>query len=181
MATTDLKLDEPGTLARPGLLGRTVRLAFGVLCLWYVPGLWRIFGDPIDSEGHIRQLIWNGVIVGLFLISYIVNIGYTRDWKKWPAIISFALFLVIGVLGYVTQGSFETQLLGSVIWVWETYLFTHLGLAFLLSALIGNPGCEMRAFHHLYSKVSGKPTKEHYCPIGPLHAIDRWEAKINKH
>jgi len=49
--------------------------------------------------------------------------------------------------------------------------------AFLLSGLIGSPGCEMRAFHHLYSKVTGKPTKEHYCPIGPLHAIDQWEAK----
>jgi hypothetical protein len=181
MTTTDLKLDEPGTLARPGLLGKTVRLALGFLCLWYVFGLWRITGDLIDSAGHIRQLIWNGVIVGLFLISYIVNIGYTRDWKKWPAIISFLVFLVIGILGYLMQGSFETRLLSSVIWIWEIYLFTHLGLAFLLSALIGSPGCEMRAFHHLYSKVSGNPTKEHYCPIGPLHAIDRWEAKIKKH
>jgi hypothetical protein len=22
----------------------------------------------------------------------------------------------------------------------------------------------------------GNPTKEYYCPVGPLHAIDKWEA-----
>jgi hypothetical protein len=119
MAATDLKLDDPGTLARPGPLGKAVRLAFGVLSLWYVYGLWRITGDLIDNEGHIRQLIWNGVIVGLFLVSYIINIGFTKDWKKWPAIISFAVFLVIGVLGYFAQGTFENLLLASAIWAWE--------------------------------------------------------------
>jgi hypothetical protein len=69
------------------------------------------------------------------------------------------------------------MLLGRTIWVWELYLFSHLGLAFVLAALIGTPGCEMRAFHNLYTQVSGKPTKEHYCPIGPLGPIDRWESQ----
>lgn len=31
----------------------------------------------------------------------------------------------------------------------------------------------MRAFHNLYSGATGKPTKEHYCPVGPLNSIDR--------
>jgi hypothetical protein len=47
------------------------------------------------------------------------------------------------------------MLLGRTIWVWELYLFSHLGLAFVLAALIGTPGCEMRAFHNLYTQVSG--------------------------
>ena len=177
MAKTDLNLDESGTLTRPGPLGRAIRFIFAFLCVWYVFNLVRIYGNLIDSDGYVRQLIWNGVIVGLFLVSYVINIGFTRDWKKWPAIISAAAFVVIGGMGYVSQESFETHSLAIAIWIWEIYLFTHLGLAFLLSGLIGSPGCEMRAFHHLYSKVTGKPTKEHYCPIGPLHAIDQWEAK----
>jgi hypothetical protein len=39
MATTDLRLDEPGTLPRPGPVGRIVRLTFGALCIWYVTEL----------------------------------------------------------------------------------------------------------------------------------------------
>jgi len=92
MATTDLKLDEPGSLPRPGPIGRLVRLALGAL------------------------------------------------------------------------------------WLWEFYVFADLGSAFVLAAIIGTPGCEMRALHDLYSRLTGNPTKEHYCPIGPLHPIDQWEA-----
>jgi hypothetical protein len=49
-------------------------------------------------------------------------------------------------------------------------------MAFIIATLIGTPGCEMRAFHDLYSRLTGIPTKEHYCPVGPLHPIDQWEA-----
>ena len=41
----------------------------------------------------------------------------------------------------------------------------------------GTPGCEMRAFHDLFSRLTGIQTKEHYCPVGPLHPIDQWEIK----
>ncbi len=177
MATTDLKLDEPRTLGRPGPIGRGVRLAFGFLCLWYLFHLLQISGNLLDSEGHIRQLIWNGIIIGLFLISYVINIGFSRDWKKWPAFVSGAVFTVIGGFGVLLQGNFETPTLAAAIWLWELYLFSHLGLSFILAALIGSPGCEMRAFHHLYALISGNPTKEHVCPVGPLHSIDQWESK----
>jgi len=165
MATTDLKLDEPGSLPRPGPVGRIVRLAFGAMCAWYVQGLIDVASQLMDSTGHIRSFIWNGTAVGLFLISYVINIGYSRSWKKWPAIISAAFF---GVL--------ETDLLACAMWVWTFYLFTHLGVAFLISGVIATPGCEMRALHDLYSRITGIPTKEHYCPVGPLHPIDQWEA-----
>ena len=78
------------------------------------------------------------------------------------------------------QGSFETNLLAYMIWGWELYLFSHLGLAFIISGVIGSAGCELRTFHDLYSRLTGIPTKEHYCPIGPLHPIDQWEARRNQ-
>ena len=56
-----------------------------------------------------------------------------------------------------------TALLARVIWVWELYVFVHLGTAFLIAGVIGTPGCEMRAFHDLYSRLTGVPTKEHCC------------------
>jgi hypothetical protein len=129
-----------------------------------------------NSDGHIKETLWNGIIIGLFLVSYVVNIGFSKGWKKWPAIISVSVFLLIAGIGYLTQGEFETSLLAWTIWGWELYVFSHLGLAFILAGVIGTAGCEMRAFHDLYSRFTGILTKEHICPIGPLHSIDQWEA-----
>ena len=67
------------------------------------------------------------------------------------------------------------MLLAWSIWSWELYIFAHLGTAFLIASLIGTPGCEMRAFHDLFSRVTGIATKEHACPVGPLRPIDDWE------
>ena len=177
MATTDLKLDDPGSLPNPGPIGRAVRLALGLLCLGYVLSLIQVSGNLFNNDGHIRPVVWNGIIIGLFLVSYVVNIGFSRAWKKWPAFISAGIFLFTAGVGYLMQGSFETNLLARVIWGWELYVLSHLGLAFIVSGVIGSAGCEMRAFHHLFTRLTGIPVKEHYCPVGPLHSIDQWEAR----
>lgn len=177
MATTDLKLDEPGTLPRPGPVGRLVRLGLGILCLRHVYGLFQVSGSLINADGHIRPVVWNGVVIGLFLVSYVVNIGFSRDWKKWPMAVSAVALAGIGAVAYATAGTVETQLMARSIWLWELYIFSHLGWAFLIAAVIATPGCELRAFHDLYSRLSGVRAKEHYCPVGPLHPMDQWEAR----
>jgi len=177
MATTDLKLDAPGSLPRPGPVGRLVRLGFGLLCLWHVYGLIQVWGNILTTDGSIRPFVWNGIIIGLFLVSYVVNIGYSRAWRKWPAIVSALAFIALAGFGYLTSGTVETELLAQAIWLWEFYVFSHLGLAFLIASVIATPGCEMRALHDLYSRVTGEPAMEHYCPVGPLHSIDQWEAE----
>lgn len=180
MTTTDLKLQEPGSLAKPGPIGRAVRLLFGLACLLYVSGLIQVADDLIDVSAHIRPLVWNGIFAGLLLVCYVINIGFSRPWKKWPAIVSGGVFLALAGAGFLSEGWVETAFLARTIWVWDLYIFSHLGVAFVISGAIGTPGCEMRAFHDLYSRVSGTPTKEHYCPVGPLHPIDRWEADRNR-
>lgn len=179
MATTDLKLDEPGSLPHPGPVGRFVRLGLGVPCLWYVYGLIQVSGNLITADESIRPLVWNGIVPGLFLVSYVVNIGFSRAWKKWPAIVSAAALAIIAGLGYAMSGTIETYLLARSLWIWEVYIFSHLGLAFIIAGGIGTPGCEMRAFHDLYSRLTGVPTKEHHCPVGFLGPIDQWEAHQN--
>ena len=178
MATTDLKLDKPGTLPRPGPIGRLVRLVFAALCLYYVYGLVTVSGSLLTSDGSVRPLLWNGIVPGLFLVSYVVNIGFSRAWKKWPAVVSALALGTIAIVGYLTTETVETAALARSIWGWELYVFGHLGTAFLIAAIIGTPGCEMRAIHDLYSRITGTPTKEHYCPVGPLHPIDQWEARL---
>jgi hypothetical protein len=177
MATTDLKLDEPGSLPRPGPIGRLVRFGLGVLCLSHVYWLLQVSDSLLDEDGQLRSILWNGVLIGLLLVSYVINIGFSRAWKKWPATVSASIFMLIAAYGFLTAGSFETQLLAHTLWLWELYVFMHLGIAFVVAAAIGTPGCEMRAFHDLYSRLTGNPTKEHFCPIGPLHPIDQWETR----
>lgn len=176
MPTTDLQLDEPGSLPRPGPIGRLLRFVLGLACLYYVAGLIQVSGNLMGSDSHIKAIVWNGIVGGLILISYVINIGYSRAWKKWPAAVSVGIFIVIAGYGYVTAGAIETGVLARSVWVWELYLFSHLGSAFVLAGAIATPGCEMRAFHDLYSRITGVATKEHICPIGPLHPIDQWES-----
>ncbi|PCI52873.1 MAG: hypothetical protein COB36_14295 [Alphaproteobacteria bacterium] len=145
------------------------------MCLYYVFGLWAIRHDLLTQADTIPPLIWNGILPGLFLVSYVINIGLSRAWKKWPVFISIGLMLTAGLFGYFQLGSFETITLARTIWVWETYVFAHLGLSFALAAMLATPGCEMRAAYHLFSKLTGMPTKEHHCPVGPLNNLDKWE------
>ena len=180
MATTDLKLDEQGTLTRPGPVGRLVRFAFGLLCLYYVYILWTVRDVLVLTDGSIRPLLWSGIVFGLILVSYVVNIGFSQSWKKWPAIVSVVLLLGAAGVNYFVSGNIEGQITAVILHLWLLYIFCHLGHAFILSTIIGTPGCEMRAFHHLYTVITGNPTKEHYCPVGPLHPIDQWEAARRK-
>ena len=85
--------------------------------------------------------------------------------------------LVAGAaIGYLNDGT----ILGQPLWwaslVLMTYVFAHLGVSFLLSALLATPGCEMRAIPHLIAIVRGKSADEHYCP-GFIDTVDRWERK----
>lgn len=180
MATTDLKLDEPGTLPRPGPIGRLARLVLGALSIWFIIELLGIRTDLLDNDGDVRAFVWNGFLPSIFLISYVINIGFSRAWKKWPAIVSALVLVAIAGISYFAGGQLESAALAWALWVWELYIFGHLGVSFLISGLLATPGCEMRAFHDLYARITGKPTKEHYCPIGPLHPIDQWEAKLRK-
>ena len=175
MATTDLNLEEPGSIAKPGPIGRLARLGFGVASLYYVFGLLTVLEHPLSDSGSIRPLILNGILPGLFLVSYVVNIGFSRAWKKWPAFASAGLILGAGLVGYSQTGVIETTLLARTAQFWEMYVFLHLGVSFALASVIGTPGCEMRSLPHFFSLITGKPTKEHVCPVGPLAPIDRWE------
>ena len=177
MPTTDLKLTGKGSLPRPGPVGRLVRLGFGVACLYYAYHLLGAFPDQLMNGDRVRPLLWNGILFGLIVVSYVVNIGFSRAWKKWPALVSIGVLGSAAAYSQLTAGAFESRLTATVLWVWLLYIYAHLGSAFLVSAFIGTPGCEMRAFHDLWTRTSGIPTREHYCPIGPLHPIDQWEAR----
>ena len=185
--STALRLEEPGTLARPGPAGRLVRLGFGVLCLSFPWFLWELSQTGTDFlatplSGLIDLPIGNiiglsiGAIFALRLFSYVINIGFSMDWRRLPLVAIVALFVLAGLVGWMRTGAFWSPILGGVVLVWLIYIYAHLGLSFILAAVLATPGCEMRAVPHLWALLRGRQTKEHYCPVGPLHRIDQWEA-----
>lgn len=161
---------DQGTLDGPGPIGRLVRLAVGAACLWLVYELlfhanWRALRDPV--------LLW-WALFAFALLPYVINIGFGVVWGKWPRYAAIALIGGAVGVGWIATGTVEN------VWTWNLiewfmlYVYGHLGLSFVLAAILGTPGCEMRAIPQLIGRVFGKTVREHHCP-GFIGRIDRWE------
>lgn len=164
------RFDSPGTLLRPRLIGRVVRLVLGLYLVYSVYLVFAYIGPTRFSD--VNVLIW--LAVTIWLTPYVVNIGWGRHWGMWPRLALLGLWAAAVLLNLTLEGA----LLGPVSWPvikWTSlYVMGHLGLSFVLAAVIATPGCEMRAIPHLVGLVSQRPSAEHYCP-GFLDRLDRWE------
>lgn len=167
--------DEPGTIPRPGPIGRAVRFGWGVLLavvVWNaIDHSWVFLGTEIPY-----WTTWIGVAIALLVTPYVVNIGWGRNWRSAPRLV---VILVIGV-GMVASrlilGFWWSEALGWAVLVWYVYVFGHLGISFLLAAILATPGCEMRAIPHLWTIATGRQTLEHVCP-GHIARVDEWEKR----
>lgn len=148
----------------------------GVACLQF---LWVVVTDgaaiaaapgPPSHHGW-----WFGLLVGLYVFSYVVNIGFSLDLGRWPQVLIVVAGLGLSTWGWFSKGAAWSPALGLLLVVWLTYTFAHLGVSFVLSAVLATPGCEMRALPHLFTLATGRETAEHFCP-GPLRFVDDWEA-----
>lgn len=170
-----LELVAEGSLARPGPVGRLVRLALGALCLFAVWDLLQGAGitisKPYSSLGSFALL----VIFPICVFNYVVNIGFSKSWGMKPLIVSFAFLCGSAGIAYLLAGNFDSPLFGVPLLVFFLYFYAHLGVSFVLSAIISTPGCEMRAIPELWGRATGKPREEHNCPAAFITKIDEWE------
>ena len=174
--STELRLDEPGTLRRPGVIGRIVRLLLAALCLFALQGVLRQ-GDAflVSTPTTLKQFVF-AIAVAFWLFPYVVNIGFSRGWRRRPQGAIVLVLLAAAAASWVFYDNILGPPVGLVMSVWLIYVFGHLGVSFALSSALATPGCEMRALPHLWTLVTGRATKEHYCP-GGLDRIDKWEAR----
>ena len=170
-----LELVEPGTLVKPGPIGRSVRMLLGVLCLY---GLFDIvtiapyiIDDPVDSLPALSLML----LLIICVFNYVVNIGFSKNWQQYPLLVSLTLLGLIALVSYLVTGNPSSRLLGITLLVWLAYFYFHLGVSFVLAAILGTPGCEMRAIPELFEKVTKNESKEHHCPSRLISGIDNWE------
>ena len=166
------RFDRPGTLHRPGPIGRLVRLALGLPLLFLV---WRLLF--FAEIGDLRQIpFWSWVLIAWWLFPAVVNIGFGVSWGNWrPRVAVLAGAGAAALVGLATRGTWDAPPLWWFLLPWMIYVAGHLGASFVLAATLGTPGCEMRAIPHLIGLATGRPRAEHYCP-GFLDGLDRWEA-----
>lgn len=162
--------DEPGTLPTPGPIGRVVRLGFGCASLWLV---W-LLATRSDTRDLLNPSFWALAAFALMLAPYVVNIGFGVRWGGWPRVASVVILVGSAAAGLMTAGSLLSMPLWATVTGWMIYLYGHLGISFVLSAVLATPGCEMRALPHLRATVFASAAREHYCP-GFIGTFDEWE------
>lgn len=172
-----LQLVQEGSLERPGPVGRIIRLALGIACLYaiYELLLYRqaIIKTPVSVLPNIALLVF----VAILIINYVVNIGFGQSWRRSPSYVSVAIMLILAGVCWLMFGTPDHALLGLVLWIWLLYLFCHLGLSFVISAIIATPGCEMRSIPELIGRMTGRAAREHHCPASFIRKIDAWEKR----
>ena len=170
-----LELVGPGTLTRPGPVGRLLRFGLGALCLF---ALWNvvlsaeaIVAQPFSSLDSLVVLI----AFPLFVFNYVVNIGFSKSWGRRPLIVSLAALGLSAGIAFLVSGSLDSPIFGVPLTLWLVYFYLHLGVSFVVAALIGTPGCEMRSIPELIGRMTGNVSKEHHCPAAFITRIDAWE------
>ena len=175
-----LELVEEGSLTRPGPIGRLVRLVLGTLCLY---GLWQLLEvSPSFIERPVELLpnLSLMILVVLCVFNYVVNIGFGKDWNNNPLIFALSLLLIVATVSFLLTGNPGSTFLGVLIVLWMGYCYAHLGVSFILAAILATPGCEMRAIPELLGRLAKSEIKEHHCPSSIISGIDRWESGRKK-
>jgi hypothetical protein len=179
----DTTFVEPGSLVTPGWIGRLIRLGFGLALLRFFYDLVRFEvlaprGDAGLTSSQAPDQVWFWLLAAwlFWILPFVVNIGFGVSWRRWSQAVVLASVAIAIVVSLVNERSIWSESLGWILLIWLLYESLHLGVCFVLSAVLATPGCEMRAIPHLWTVVTGKKTSEHFCPSGFLDSLDRWEA-----
>ncbi len=170
----------PGTLPKPGLLGRGIRLVLGVVILLSAFSVARNF-NQMENVGGIPESVglWVLVVVLFFSMRDVINLDLNVRWGQMAQIATLVAALVFIAIDSIFYARLWAPPLGFFFCLWFLLTAIPLGTALILAAILGTPGCEMRAYAALVAKLQGHSAAEHYCP-GGIDFIDHWEAHLRK-
>ena len=135
----NLDLQQPGTLAPPGIIGRGLRLIIGLWILFAIMPLVTQF-RPGDSFGIDNFSIWFGLFMALWVSEDVINVGFGRDFGHGPRY-GIIILLILGALAdYLTQGVFWGDKLALAIAGVLVFVLGYLGISFVTAAALAVPG-----------------------------------------
>ena len=134
-----LDLQQSRTFARPGLIGRGVRLTVGLLILFAISPLVTDLrpGMVIPIE---HWFVWIWLAATIWVTNEVVNIGLGRDFGEWPRYTLVGL-LVLGSLGdYLINGVWWGEIITLVAAAELLLVMGFLGISFVVAAALAVPG-----------------------------------------
>lgn len=149
-------------LPRPGSIGILIRLGLALLvgslgysALIDASGFFDGFAQPTKSLGYL-------VGVALFS-SWVLNELTQREWGQRPTLVLLAGLAATMAVGALQGDAFGPPY-GIYLWLWVLGFSLLLAPAHLLAALLRTPGCEMRAYAHLWTRLRGGDPEAVACP-----------------
>jgi len=157
--TTQLNLVRSGTIDKPGPIGRLFRLFLGMGCLSFI--VYLVYNRSIFFNDTVQYNweVWIGLIYGIILLPYIVNIGFSINSGKRLQLTAILALVMASAFDYFSTGNFLGLITGVLVYLMLIYLYVHLGLSYVIASIIATPGCEMRAIPHLWSLIAKKTYK----------------------
>ncbi len=165
----------PPPVERTGPIGRLVRLLMAAglfLALAYpLASLPRLFDPALASE----PMLWILTGISLLAIPYVLDVGLAWGHGQRIQLLAVGIGLALLVSNLVLYDSLWGPVLAIFVLALQTWVLGALALGYLLAAILGTPGCELRSYQHLASLVSDKAAEPTFCAAG-LDSLDAWEA-----
>lgn len=170
----------PGALPKPGWLGRGIRFVLGALLLESAFSIGRAFHPLVYTQAVPNNIVlWVLVVVLFFSMREVIDLGLGVLWGQKAQVVTLVLAGMAIATDFIFYGRLWAPPLGILFTVWFLLIAIPLGIALVLAAVLGTPGCEMRSYAALIAKLQGHSALEHYCP-GGIDFIDRWNAHRGK-
>ncbi len=177
--STSCETNSGAGLAPAGILSRIGKLTLGALQLFFVVNLLRVFQIGFPEEVVRSTGFWIGVVLAFALLSWTVNLGFNRPWGARPFVAALIIAGAAGLYSAAIMGSLWSPPLLVVLWGLTIYVHGHMGICHVLAAVMGTPGCEMRVFTHIKSKLRGGQATLCACP-GFWTPLDGWEENLKR-
>lgn len=159
---TETTFEDQSQLPKPGLLGLVIRAMAGA-GLTYIG-----YQAARDASSYFDGIASpTFVILPILVLAYftrpVVNELLLKQWGWRPSLFALGALAGSAVIGALEGNPFG-PIFGTTLWAWQVGFMFLLGPAFLLSAILRTPGCEMRSYAHVWANLRGKEAKQVTCP-----------------
>ncbi len=175
---TPLAARDGNPIPPAGVVGRIGKLGAGAFQLLFVYAVLTHLAAIVrvpPTEGAF----WVLVLGAFWLVAPAVNLGAIRERTsgtrtRWWLMVAFAAVAAGGHAMWGTWWSLPTACFAVAVAV---IIHGYMGLSHLASAVLGFPGCELRALAYVVGRARGETTTFVACS-GAWTPLDRFEARV---